>query len=702
MELSVILDHQQPRLGNDYLSVVATSKEWDFGGYSDTTRDPVYGYGILAPYCFDAAWNTSNSGNYAKYSLSSFSTSGTWNESEMVNVTAGKWLSCEGAGTLSVNFAAKNIGCVIGLFNYEAQNQSKTPDPAVRIKWSTSIQIDVFADGTVDVYKDSVIIESGSISAWKTDQKAKQKGTFFQFLVMPFNHNQILIWSGNGGSFAVELTDIPQSEASPTVLPSGTFSCEVFGATKSKLQVSQLKFHTSGTIESEKMNFIEPPVSGDTLQSFDNPAWIGTENYQILGYQAYVGTQDIVASLVDWSGAAFVKNGVNTEVKLKATMTSSSNLYTPTLVCMQMGYQATTTATSNSPIDIMCHVKSLSLDIPQDPDGVSLQMTCISTITDDVPTIMQLSRPIKVLDGEVVIFDGIVTDVSKDLRRGETVYTITARDSFELLDKYIFRERVPAAGGLFTGTIGFLADKGIVYTPTPDISTSTYKLPFVSGEELEDMGKVFGIGDTASNSLREVFESFAPDWVYGFVPSASGILFQALQPSDLPSASDKTLYETTADAVIGGAATDVFWAVNQQRIPPEANQVRVSGWDPRKKRVVMAYKEDAASFDATTIPASRPDNWVGYKLCYGILEPAIVTIDDAVYACGLMFDILSPAREMAEWESLPLYRTSDSLPIWKNDIVTLDGYGDYRIRAMRYDWATDTFATVTYTGQRIL
>lgn len=715
MAIQVILDHEQTRLGDDRLYVNATGEEFDAGSFSNAVSDPVNSFVILKPYSMMEGYYTSSSGNYAKLALSAFSGSASsWVESELVNVAAGKFISLNSAITGTAGYElyttstySKNRGINLLAYNYGSQKSANSPNPLISVGWGTSasssdLYFDLYPDGTIDIWKDGELVESSSISG-EGRKTGKNTNTLFQLFVLPYNQNQILFWSGNGGSFVYTRDDILSTDTDPTIAPSGSIFVKGYADQGCKFMLSPALFPTSGYGISEKMNFIEAPITGDTLESWANDSWIGTEDYKIYGYPAYVGTQNIVASLVNWSGSAFTPNGVNTEVKLKFDLTTNNSGYTPTLVGGAMSYSGVTAGTFDEPVDISQFIRNdMTLDIPEDPTGVTLNFTCISDVTSAID-IYQLNRPIQILDNGEEIFNGIVTDVQEVLDGGYTEYRITARDGFELLDKYLFRERLSLAGWPITDAIEMLSDKGLVPTTAPIVSNSSFIFPFVSAKRMEDWGYTVSIGDTATSALQDTFESYAGTWVYGYGPTGSGVTFLARDPSDLPSSPSITLYESRAQALsVGGTGVvdDVYYDLTRSLLQPEANEIRVTGYDPRTEKIFQSYKADVASYTANTPPSGRPDNWIGIKRVYGLLDPAITTQEACDYACELLYDRLTPTRHLAEINCKVL--RVGGFMLWRGDLITLYGHGDYRIKALTLTVTKEDWVGATYTLEKVV
>ena len=79
---------------------------------------------------------------------------------------------------------------------------------------------------------------------------------------------------------------------------------------------------------------------------------------------------------------------------------------------------------------------------------------------------------------------------------------------------------------------------------------------------------------------------------------------------------------------------------------PEANDIWVTGFDPRTKRPILVHKPDTASQDPTTAAASRPDNWLGGIQKYGLEQKNFTSEAICTRACEILFDRLTPRKVM--------------------------------------------------------
>jgi hypothetical protein len=122
---------------------------------------------------------------------------------------------------------------------------------------------------------------------------------------------------------------------------------------------------------------------------------------------------------------------------------------------------------------------------------------------------------------------------------------------------------------------------------------------------------------------------------------------------------------------------------------PIANDVRVTGFDVRRQKPIQAYKVDTASMDPTTMPDSRPANWLGCRRRYAVVDPGITTQAALNAATDLIFSRLSKAPVIAQMESDFLIRDSNGLPLWRGAPIAIHGRGKWRINTFGCDFVRE-------------
>jgi hypothetical protein len=696
-KLTLTIDHAQARISADRLPAVAAGEDWRDILSTTVWIEPVNNRAILRPYALTNAWYTSGTGSYAKMTKSDFGLGSDF-EDRADQSAKGNWIAKKAADVdmatpaISSTTYSKNRGFYCAWFSYNTGQKFGQ----FQCGWnntggtSTGVRIDCYSDGAVEVYKDGVFVAAGSISgsSSQTVDGAAAENQVFDMVLIPYSHDELLIWSPmRGAGFSVTFEDIAEDAADPTITSATKFWWIVpTGAVQ--VQLAPILFPTSGTCLSKKLAFIEPPATSETLANLTSSLWPGgTHAYLAAGRPAYVGTQGASIGLYEWDGTTtFVPNSTRKDCRLKVTLTTDNAGYTPTFYWGMVVYpqqNANTNATES--YDASLYVKRATLSVPEDPKGVALDITFRAP--DDLDTHVAgiasgLCRPMLAKLGTKYLVDGVTGDVDRTypLTDGSSEVSLAIHDRLKLLENYVFTDRVPLGGLLLTDALEFLARRS--GSTTFDFSTSTFAIPFGSGGDASDMGMTIEPGDNALDWFARLIETFAADWTWGERPTASGTELFAQSETDLGTTPIITLYETTADAVTDGvAAADIpdllVRHLRREILEPLANDVRITGLNARTGRPIQAWKEDAASKTPTTLPSSRPANWLGFIKRYALIDPALRTQEAVNWACDTIHTRVSEAPETIEFQSTLLHIADVTL--WRGDPLRIYGRGIYRI-----------------------
>jgi hypothetical protein len=135
--------------------------------------------------------------------------------------------------------------------------------------------------------------------------------------------------------------------------------------------------------------------------------------------------------------------------------------------------------------------------------------------------------------------------------------------------------------------------------------------------------------------------------------------------------------------------TQVYSSLRYEAEEVSANEIIVTGRDPRTGQVLQSYVIDAASQDATTVPSSRPDNWLGEPKLFGVADDRLRRQSDCDKLADALVPLVMSKRTFGEFETPEmLWYNSDPggtdlmLPVWRGDYVTLEGYGDVQITSL--------------------
>ena len=200
------------------------------------------------------------------------------------------------------------------------------------------------------------------------------------------------------------------------------------------------------------------------------------------------------------------------------------------------------------------------------------------------------------------------------------------------------------------------------------VSTSGFVLPIGGVSAGGEWNFQVQVGDRGSEILEKLHHQYAATWYHGVSPSGSLVL---KSPADMPSTSSLTLYRSIEDAIAAGVSAAVapyrvYRSLKKDVLEPEANEVWVTGYDFRTGRPIQIYKDDSASIDPTTAPGSRPPNWLGWRRKYAWVDGSLTTLAACRYCINLLFDRLTVARELCEFDCEYLDGK------FKGDLITLD------------------------------
>lgn len=718
MALQVHLDHAQKRVGDDQIGLFAINDDW-LSSSMDCWFEPVTKTVILRPYQLQDAWYTTATGVYAKLGLSDFGLGAGW-EVRQDQHWKGPWIARTDASTnapaILATTVTKNSGWFVSYFSYGSGDRFVQ----VRLGWnstgaqSTGVVVEIWSDGQADVYKGGALVGSGELGRAAGNSQA---GSVQSVMLLPGRQRELLVLGVQSG-FSVVFSDILDTDTNPTITDAGKFFVNVLsGATQ--FQASRLRFPTSGTLLSEQMEWLEAPVASEPLSPWSNDPWPGgTQNYRVYGHQAFVGTQSASLALRNASGAgAFVANGSNTLARLQLTLTTDNQNYTPFVYGGLVSY-AGSVATTNSTeqTNITDHVVgTASLSVPNEADGVTFNMEIRDPAALTISALStQVNRPVLLRFGTLPWFDGVggqPTFVDSATAAGKRL-AIEVFDRWNALETYTFRGPQPLDGVNFRTALLYLAERGGWNATECQVSTTSFNLP--DGTPSGGFSVVIEPGDTAADWVHKLIDTYAPDWIYGVRPhpTTGAAQFYALSPADIGTTPDATIYATIADAIsIGGwmaaaAPYHVYWEVQTSVLQPLANDVRVTGQDARTGRPLAAHKRDLASMDPTTVPSSRPANWLGRQQPYGLIDPDINSQVAVNEATKVIFDRYSALTHMVEWRSDFLTYLSSGVPLWRGALVRLHGLGTYRIESFdgsfygeeSFDFATRQFV---YVGRRV-
>lgn len=707
--LKITIDHAQKRELHGLQTILAQgsfdatdgkrTEGWEIVGRQNVYLCPVTYNIMLKPRIYDINFWLSNTGEYQKLGVGDFAGAGAagWVVNEKSGVGGMPFLTNDaGSAALITNSAlGENQGFMVAVFNY---SDGSSRQELLRFGLNDTATLAggtgfiLFNDNTVDVYRDGVFVHTGSISP-RVNGGDTKPNTFMGVSVIPQRKREILVTSipSGGGAFVYAFDDIDEDDTTPTILPAKKFWFQKVSGLPDVL-VYPMKYHTSGHVISKPLAFARAPESGQVKTA------------TVYGW--FHGLTPSV-DLLDNTLSPFVANGSTLSARVKVTLTGT-NILSPSLYGSSVAFGVSTVDTDDDPHDISPYVPGLQIAFGETAESVlaSWEVARPETLEADLSTVKirdSAYRPVKleaVTDaGAISFLDGHIEidHVAHGKHPDADKVVMVARDWWHRLEAFRFRDPIPLDGLDFDDAINQLVQLvGQAPGGAPVISTTTLKLPDLSPPTAGEWSALIRAGDTVADWVKRLFQTYAPNWLYGFFPTATGVRFKATKPDDLATTPKLTLYQTRQEAidamVLAGVGASlaakqsnarVFRNLVRRRRPPVATEVNVTGLNGRTgEPQFAAVKIDVLAEDPTTPVALQPANWVGGKIPFGYADALLNSQALVDAATDAFYDVLTTVRDMAQWEGEMLF-DEDGVPLWRGDVVTLDGVGDYRITSMR-------------------
>lgn len=706
MSFELTVNYAQSRLAADRLTAVVGGPEFGGSVWQGTWIDPVTQTLMLRPVTLETEWYTQSSGEFAKWGLADFAAGPEWEERQGQH-WAGPWLAVKDASAnpslITAAAQPKNLGVAFSWFSYGAGDTFLQ----YKLGWndtaddSGGVALHLWSDGRVDVFRNGGFVASGKVSGARSREVRRLQ--VFEIMALPIRQRELLVLSQSGDGFATVFSDIDPADPDPTVTPAGKvwFRCES-GATQA--QLAPLRFANTGFATSFKTSFLEAPQAGEELVEFDNPSWLESPApYRIYGFPGYsAGVQQVVAELVEWDGStAFVPDGEKNEVRVKAHLSTTDTRFTPFVMGVQLGFPPISGETSGeSLVAAQDFVHLARLSVPDRPWGVALDLEVVNASGLDYLAaggLMRGSVPARLkIDGHEVLqgFAGPALATLAPLSTDRAEWTL--RDRWAILDDAVFADRLPLDGLPFAQALSLLVEKSGIDPARIDISESGPVLPYANGETSGEWGLLVESGDRAGDWIRRLMDTFAPGWWYGFRPATdgSGEMFFAQPENELESIPAAVLSQTSGNG-------PVYRQLRRESIEPMANEVRVTGQDPRTLRPLQSVRTDYAAQTVATVPVDRPDNWGGSVKRFALVDAGLAGQTAVDAACNALFEALTKRQDLVQFESGFLQRP-DGVPVWRGDVIALAGVGNVRIRSFgvhfRHEASGFTHRSALYTG----
>lgn len=699
MALSILLNPAQERLKRPRLGVfVQGMYDGDVSGWSrqlleNVWQEPVGGNLMLMPVCLaDAfAWADNFTGEYARLGFADFGLTegvGGWRRGGLNQARLARDEDMTAAAITTAGYGGDR-GFYLSWYTFDRGvsdgvdiefgygTSGSATDPACKLA------LQFLCGGRVNVNRGGQTVGQGNIGG-------RLKG-FHEALVLPMNVREVLVYSlTNAEGFIHCFDDVAESDPTPRVTPNvPVWFYRPSGAVD--VEIAPLRFKTSGRAFSTKGALAERPsddeaYSGDVFRRVEQGGTV-TATLTNLAGDDYTASEDL-------------------GIRIKVDLTGPGE-YTPFVQAAAGGFPAITDQTEGThSIEIRERAMQVRLSVPESPTDVRVSFSAMGREVGVDDALWDLARltnlPLEISLGGLAPFfrgqSGPTPQAGAATQEGLS-FLAEFRDEWALTENARYREPYPFDDLTLTESLTrALAHAG--RGTGAQIEDNTFRLPFVEGGARGRWAEIARSGDPSCDVLRHMLETYAATWIYGYFPGDDAPIFKAGSPSFFGSAPVVTLYGSIAEAVtIGGHdpnpnSEDAAWRFvyhdwTETRLRVEANDVRVTGFDPIARRVIQARYFDPDSADPTLAPEDRPDNWEGEHLPLGLWDPKITTQAACERACGILAGRTVDRRVVgafsAEFARKPL-EAGLGLPLWKGAVVDLHGKGTYRLNTLEADW----------------
>jgi hypothetical protein len=704
--LKIEFDVPEPRPQKGRLMVAGdgTVYGFDITNSYNVWQDPATLTTMLAPLPITTAWQTTYSGSYARYQKSDYTlpTPVKWKQMQ-IKGTGDYYLQSLDVterATLTTAFSA-NQPVYLSLYVPGLKDSDKSI--ILKAGWGVgsagSVEVWFAANGTAQVFKSGVLVgsyERGDSNIAPTVGASTTKASrsdFISILMIPARRRELIVSTSNGTNFSHVFSDLDPA-ISNTVVPAAAFSWLV-PTGQATIQLAKCNFETSGYVLTQPKSLRYPPPTGAAFSATYAGDSIG------------LGTVTFNGSLVKADGSDYTPNGVIKDLRGKVDLTGSGS-GTFGLYSVDFIYDAPIGTTYDGTVDVTQYIKSLTLSVDESGKATCQISAIAKQLVDagvEQPDVTS-DRPVR-----IALSDGASTPSYQDFFRGtlqpprieyldrDTSYNwatyvyagVDRSGDFELawlVESYPY-DGILAINAIIDLMLIAGYDAGVYYSG----NTPLQDLPYTTNISKGQYSFAPDFGDTVGSYLEKIKQEYYATWITGWMPTASGYLYQWLDVDSASTASTMTLYQSIADATAGGVTEilrpqRVIRTLNSYYEQPECTQVTVIGQDPNTGLMIPYTQIDSAAETANTPPASRPRNWRGRPVPYIFKEPTLNTFDAVTAACLMLYSRLTPGRTMIEFDASFLVYNVSNRPIWLGDVIKLmdtDGtsvLGNYRIIAI--------------------
>jgi hypothetical protein len=691
-QVTIEADVPEPRAILGRLVALADGTTFSTDASTNIYIDPVTRTSFLQPLPLTSAWLTTFTGSYARLVKADYTglTSASWYDLD--RRAAGDTYVQSAGSTSEVATTSTTWGVNQPMFLslHVAGFQDLTNQTFLECGWGTpgaagSVWLRFRADGSVTVYKATLPVGrydwrgSGALAlAGGNATGQTTKSRTIDILLLPCRWRSLLCIVGGGGFEHVDetLAEWTNGASGPTITPAAKFFWRVpSDAGTACVQCAPARFATTGSLISPLISFrYAPPTASSFIHNvFGDP--VGTAATGL----TYTG------SLVNSSGVPITWDGSISAAYLNLNITGDGTntygIYSHDAVLVP-----TAGSTANDPVDLStlvdidfaarrnrpCELTVVSKRRASDLTAAGLDQAQITT-----------DRPVRVKIGTIDIFRGTLSEPAIEIREADNGASTDAShivwrglDRLAELNYNTYQDALPFDNRTLRNAISTLfEDCGI---PTGDLSLDDdgFRLPFSPTCAAGEWIHVQQFGETRGQWLESLHGDYARTWDYYWAPTLTGYKFLWRDPSGLSTTPAMELFEGSNLArtygIAGGLADyRTIKDVDVERIAPEANQIIVRGYDPRRRAPVRSIWNNAASQDPTTAPASRPSDWRGRVHSITFQSPRVTSQTVADRIRDLLSARVGVVRRVVRWRSDLLIRETDARPLWLGDVVRI-------------------------------
>lgn len=729
--LRLTLNHAQDRVRRPRIGV--TARGWDFADDPGLSVCPATGAVRLRANFERPEFQTSNSGVYRKLGLADY-------DLFDQNVPAGEFRAfgfdheeqfiqyfgenLAGVAALTTDAYAGDQGWAVAVYAYSSGTEQA--EALLECGWAeeadgaTGPSVRLFNDGQIQVWHDGVRRATASLSGTAGFGRAVR-----QYMLVTMERGRgrdLVVRTSLGGAAAIRCDWVDPEDSASRLLPAGRFWWRVpsGGATVSACPIV---YDLEGSASTRVYALAEPPGLGETLQDLTGSDRFAIANLaHIVGHpQGGAGTASLRSE--DDSGP-FVPDGAARLCRARLDLASlDDGVTSPWVWGTHLAYGPVLASTPDEEVDLLAEglvASAIRLDLPDSAEGLRAEWDVLgpdalealapgASVGEGVPVRIDEYDPDGALE-PIVWLDGETTaPARRDAYRAQgSRVSMRAVDLLAAARESKARETLPfdgmplcrpATDGV-SAVLLALRELGIrdENTDLPDLD---YRLPDVPSGGADrapggDWNLAAGEGDAWGQVLDRLFGR-APNVVYGMRPLEPGSYgFKAFEPDATP-APVATLYRSVAAAQAAepglseaDAARRLYDDLRTSPLPLEANEVRVTGYDPGARAPIAAVGIWSESADPTLPAVDRPRGWLGRRRDIEYGDPGLTTMAECQRLCQSLYDAATTVADVDSYSAQMPTRT-DGTPVWRGEEVELDDHqGGGAARAVRTSsWSVD-------------